>query len=202
MLHRVLPSSGCMTDAAESYVVSVHLYQTTQYFVKNPWWLWENVKQSRYRPEQAQSVDRGEWSASRPGRFTPGKDPVPTVQEDGWAPGPVWTYAKNFVPIGIFLISNSIPVASRYTDWATWSEIIVSMKWNCTEVTYTTDNRRGPFQVSIHAIKRKFIMNLAHASTSIHLVHVTNFASTLKKNYTYCLHHNCHITKHNTYYIG
>jgi len=26
--------------------------------------------------------------------FTPGKDPVPTVQEAGWAPGPVWTGGK------------------------------------------------------------------------------------------------------------
>ena len=33
--------------------------------------------------------------------FTPGKDPVPTVQEAGWAPGPVWTGAENFAPIGI-----------------------------------------------------------------------------------------------------
>jgi hypothetical protein len=41
---------------------------------------------------------RGEWSASRPGRFTPGKDPVPIVQEVGWASGPVWTGAKNLAP--------------------------------------------------------------------------------------------------------
>jgi hypothetical protein len=34
---------------------------------------------------------RGGWSAPRPGRFTPGKDPVPIVQEAGWVPGPVWT---------------------------------------------------------------------------------------------------------------
>jgi hypothetical protein len=27
----------------------------------------------------------GGWSAPRPGRFTPGKDPVPIVQEAGWA---------------------------------------------------------------------------------------------------------------------
>ena len=26
--------------------------------------------------------------------FTPGKDPVPIVQEDVWAPGPVWTGGK------------------------------------------------------------------------------------------------------------
>ena len=34
------------------------------------------------------------WSAPRPGRFTPGKDPVPNLQEAGWAPGPVWTVQK------------------------------------------------------------------------------------------------------------
>jgi hypothetical protein len=33
--------------------------------------------------------------------FTPGKDPVPTVQEVRWAPGPVWTGAENLAPIGI-----------------------------------------------------------------------------------------------------
>jgi len=33
--------------------------------------------------------------------FTPGKDPVPIVQEAGWAPGPVWTGAENIVPTGI-----------------------------------------------------------------------------------------------------
>ena len=27
----------------------------------------------------------------RPGRFIPGNDPVPIVQEAGLAPGPVWT---------------------------------------------------------------------------------------------------------------
>jgi len=37
----------------------------------------------------------------RSGRFTPGKEPVPLVQEAGWAPGPVWTDAKNLFPTGI-----------------------------------------------------------------------------------------------------
>ena len=31
---------------------------------------------------------------------TPGKDPVPIVQEAGWAPGPVWTGAENLAPAG------------------------------------------------------------------------------------------------------
>jgi len=33
--------------------------------------------------------------------FTPGKDPVPTVQEAGWAQRPVWTGAENLAPTGI-----------------------------------------------------------------------------------------------------
>ena len=37
----------------------------------------------------------------RPGRFTPGKDPVHTVWDAGWAPGPVWTGVENLVPTGI-----------------------------------------------------------------------------------------------------
>jgi hypothetical protein len=44
---------------------------------------------------------RGEWSASRPGSFTPGKDPVTIVQEAGWASESVLTCAKNLAPTGI-----------------------------------------------------------------------------------------------------
>ena len=33
--------------------------------------------------------------------FTRGKDTVPIVQEDEWAPGPVWTDAENLAPTGI-----------------------------------------------------------------------------------------------------
>jgi hypothetical protein len=33
-----------------------------------------------------------------PAAFTPGKDPVPIVQEAGWAPGPVWIGAENLTP--------------------------------------------------------------------------------------------------------
>ena len=33
--------------------------------------------------------------------FTPGKDPVPIIQEAGWAPGPVWSGAENLAPTGI-----------------------------------------------------------------------------------------------------
>jgi hypothetical protein len=43
--------------------------------------------------------------------FTPGKDPLPIVQEAGWAPGQVWTGAENLAPIGFR--SPDRPACSR-----------------------------------------------------------------------------------------
>jgi hypothetical protein len=53
-------------------------------------------------PFSTSALGGGRWSASRPGRFTPGKDQLPIVQKAGWAPGPVWTCSKNLAPTGIF----------------------------------------------------------------------------------------------------
>jgi hypothetical protein len=47
----------------------------------------------------------------------PGKDPVPIVQEVGWAPDSVWIGAENLTPPG-FDPQTFQPVASRYTDYA------------------------------------------------------------------------------------
>jgi len=42
------------------------------------------------------ALEGGEWSAARPGyTLHPWKDPVPILQEAGWAPGPVWTGGKS-----------------------------------------------------------------------------------------------------------
>ena len=42
------------------------------------------------------------WVVSTtPRPLYPGKDPVPVVQEAGWAAGPVWTGAENLAPTGI-----------------------------------------------------------------------------------------------------
>jgi hypothetical protein len=51
------------------------------------------------------ALDRGEWSASRPGRaLPPGRGPpVPILQDSGWAPEPVWTQKleeKSFASVG------------------------------------------------------------------------------------------------------
>ena len=47
------------------------------------------------------ALDGGRWSTPRPGRFTPGKDPIPIVKEAGWAPRPVLSSAENLAPTGI-----------------------------------------------------------------------------------------------------
>ena len=52
-----------------------------------------------------------------PAAFTPGKDPVPIVQEAGWAPEPVWIGAENLAPPR-FDPRTFQAVASRYTDYA------------------------------------------------------------------------------------
>ena len=61
---------------------------------------------------------RGWVSSSTPRPYlTPGKGPVPIVQEAGWTPGPVWTGGKSR-PTGIR--SRTVqPVVSHHTDWAT-----------------------------------------------------------------------------------
>jgi hypothetical protein len=52
-----------------------------------------------------------------PAAFTPRKEPVPIVQEAGWAPEPVWIGAENLAPPG-FDPRTFQPVVSRYTDYA------------------------------------------------------------------------------------
>ena len=49
--------------------------------------------------------------------FTPGKDPIPIVQEAGSVPGPVWTGAENLASTGIR--SPDRPARNHsYTHWA------------------------------------------------------------------------------------
>jgi hypothetical protein len=72
------------------------------------------------------ALDKGEWSASRPGRaLPPGKgSEVSIILETGWAPEPVWT--QRLKDKFFCLCQGSNPdrptvqsVARHYTDWAT-----------------------------------------------------------------------------------
>jgi hypothetical protein len=52
--------------------------------------------------------------------FTLGIDPVPILQEAGWAPGPVWTGAENLVSTGIRSpdrpARNAVAIATALPD--------------------------------------------------------------------------------------
>ena len=62
---------------------------------------------------------RKRWVVSSTPRpyFTPGKDPVPIVQEARWAPGPVWTGGK------------SRPTGIRYPDLPTRSQSLYRLSY-------------------------------------------------------------------------
>jgi hypothetical protein len=47
------------------------------------------------------TLGAGGWSMPRPNLFIPGKEPVPTVQVAGWAPGPVRYGTENLARTGI-----------------------------------------------------------------------------------------------------
>jgi hypothetical protein len=59
------------------------------------------------------------------------KDPIPIVQEAGWAPGPVWTAAENLAPTGI-----------RSPDRPARSESLYRLSYRglCEEVAYQIQN--------------------------------------------------------------
>ena len=82
------------------------------------------------------TLEGGEWSAARPGRtLLPGKDPVPIVQEAGWAPGPVWMDGK------------SRPTGMRSPDRPARSSVVIS-----TEL-------RGPHYKKVNKLKITQIRN-------------------------------------------
>ena len=59
-------------------------------------------------------LEGGEWSAARQGIPYLGKDPVPLLQEAGWAPGSVWTGRKISSPPG-YDPGPSIPYSVDFT---------------------------------------------------------------------------------------
>ena len=70
------------------------------------------------------ALEGGVWSASHLGRLYPGKDPVPIVQEAGWAPEPVRIGAENLAPPG-FDPRTFRPVASRGAKYAEYQMLLV-----------------------------------------------------------------------------
>jgi hypothetical protein len=60
------------------------------------------------------ALDGGEWSTPRPGRFNPGKVPVPIVQEVERASGKVWMGAEYLAFTGIRFPNFPAPIEPLY----------------------------------------------------------------------------------------
>jgi hypothetical protein len=72
------------------------------------------------------ALDRGDWSASRLGHFTPRKrTPVPTTYETWWAPEPVWTFWRrySFQPLSGFETRTAQQWPRECNDYATSAQI-------------------------------------------------------------------------------
>jgi hypothetical protein len=65
------------------------------------------------------ALDVGGWSTPRRGRFNPDNDQMPTVQEAGWATGPVWTGTENLASQPGFDPRTVQSVECRPTDICT-----------------------------------------------------------------------------------
>ena len=70
--------------------------------------------------------------------FTPGKDPVPIVQEAGWVPGPVWTGAENLDPTGIRSPDRPARSQSLYQlSYLVYLQVETCSKFLSTSYTFT-----------------------------------------------------------------
>jgi hypothetical protein len=86
------------------------------------------------------ALDRGEWSASRPGRFTPRERAPGTHWIRGWV-GPravLDTVVKRKIPSPRWESNPRIPIvqpiAQRYTDWAVTALVI--FVWSCNKIAF------------------------------------------------------------------
>jgi hypothetical protein len=116
------------------------------------------------------ALEGGEWSAARPGRILPpGKEPVPVVQEDGWAPGPVWTGRKSCPPptgirspfvviTGIEELSNCQGFVTKHFKFKNSSKLTRSAFCNCnngSERVYIVGLRAAFFRPLVWNIRKE-----------------------------------------------
>jgi len=120
----------CRRNRESTWMSSLHI---TTYRIRFPvrnriTLIFKNVKVkwSRYRPDVSWRVGRGiallfhdrgtrrGWvvSSTPLPQFIPGNDPVPVLQEAGWAPGPAWTDGKYHPPRDSIPVRTVQPVAS------------------------------------------------------------------------------------------
>jgi hypothetical protein len=115
----------------------------------------KKVEWSHYRPGVAQRVGRGialllydhdtrrGWVVSSTPwpHFAPGKDPVPILQEAGWAPGLVWMGGKSCPHRDSFSDHPSCSQSLYWLSYPAHSEIVIYI----ISITYVLAGHYSPF---------------------------------------------------------
>ena len=65
----------------------------------------------------------GGWLTPRPSQVTPGNNPIPTIQEPGWAPCMVWTGAENLAFTGFRSLNRLLSYQVAITTELSWPTI-------------------------------------------------------------------------------
>ena len=79
-------------------------------------------------------------SVTPPPLFTPRKDPVPIVQEAGWARGRVWTGAENLTPHRDSIREPSSPYAVTIPTTLPGPQTVYRWQYNTEHVQFMLDN--------------------------------------------------------------
>jgi len=109
-------------------------------------------------------------STSRP-HFTPGKDPVPILQEAGWAPGPGWTGGKSrphrdSIPDrptrsqSLYLLSYR----AHILNCVFWCKHLPSLASNCVQPTTTAKMQHLVYELFETEIPGHYFLN-SHSLT-------------------------------------
>ena len=119
------------------------------------------------------ALDDGGWSTPHSGCVTLGNDPVPLIQEVGWAQAKWSGRARKMSPSPGFDLRSVQPVASRYTDWtipalpiltehfvANWKLLQKLQCYVCTFLalthTHTHAHHAVKFRLAVHLSLHKF----------------------------------------------
>ena len=114
------------------------------FFPRKSWPLWDNVeKYGTARQATGDSIIR----RHAPIALYPGKDPIPTSQEAGWAPEPVWTGGKSrphwdSIP--------DRPVRSQSLYWLSYPALLAIVHWLVSKVH---NNLRGTVDIIVISSK-------------------------------------------------
>ena len=107
-------------------------------------------------------LGRGGCLTPCPGRYIPGKDPVPVMLRAGWDPGSVWTDAKNLNPPPVGFDPRTVqpvPTTLSRPTLETWSTCNVLHKqfWKLRYLKLILNELNYPLQCT-HGICRERVI--------------------------------------------